>query len=60
MATKGKLSLHAQLCGNRVTKRIKFGAEKRIYDRDTMRALCRFFERMFAGALPTSRILYWH
>ena len=44
---------------NRVTKRTKFGAEKQVYDRDTMRALRTFFEARIADALPAARILYW-
>ena len=44
---------------NRVTKRTKFGAEKRVYDRETMQALRDFFESRIAEALPTARILYW-
>lgn len=44
---------------NRVTKRTKFGAEKQVYDRDTMRALRDFFEARIAERLPAARILYW-
>lgn len=43
----------------RVTKRTKFGAEKQVYDAETMRALRTFFERRIADALPAARILYW-
>jgi len=43
----------------RVTKRTKLGAEKQVYDADTMRALRTFFEARFAAALPSARILYW-
>ena len=44
---------------NRVTKRTKFGAEKQVYDANTMRALRAFFERRIGEAIPTARILYW-
>ena len=44
---------------NRVTKRTKFGAEKQVYDAETMRALRTFFEREVADALPSALILYW-
>lgn len=43
----------------RVTKRTKFGTEKQVYDAETMRALCSFFERELGAALPAGRILYW-
>ena len=43
----------------RVTKRTKFGAEKQVYDRDTMQALRRFFEVRVAERLPAARTLYW-
>lgn len=44
---------------NRVTKRTKFGSEKQVYDRDTMRTLRSFFEQRIAQALPLARVLYW-
>ena len=44
---------------NRVTKRTKFGAEKMVYDKDTMRALRTILETKIAAALPAARILYW-
>lgn len=44
---------------HRVIKRTKFGTEKSVYDRDTMRALRHFFEGKLAAALPAARILYW-
>jgi spore photoproduct lyase len=43
----------------RATKRTKFGAEKQVYDADTMRALRTFFEATIAERLPAARILYW-
>ena len=44
---------------NRSTKRNKFGGEKQVYDRETMRALRTFFEARIGDALPKARILYW-
>jgi len=44
---------------NRVTKRTKFGAEKQVYDKTTMRELRDFFEHRIAIALPGARLLYW-
>ena len=44
---------------NRAVKRNKFGGEKQVYDRDTMRELRGFFEERIADALPRARILYW-
>ena len=44
---------------NRVTKRTRFGSEKQVYDRDTMRTLRSFFERRIDESLPSARILYW-
>ena len=43
----------------RTTKRTKFGAEKQVYDRNTMLRLRTFFERVIAKQLPAARILYW-
>ncbi|WP_419827042.1 radical SAM protein [Sphingomonas sp.] len=43
----------------RATKRTKFGAEKQVYDADTMRALKVFFEAEIGERLPEARILYW-
>ena len=44
---------------HRTTKRTKFGAEKQVYDAETMRRLRGFFERTVAEKLPAARILYW-
>jgi spore photoproduct lyase len=44
---------------NRTTKRTKFGAEKQVYDGDTMRRLRNVFERQIGERLPAATILYW-
>jgi spore photoproduct lyase len=44
---------------DRTTKRTKFGAEKQVYDAETMRRLRGFFERTITERLPAARILYW-
>ncbi len=43
----------------RTIKRTKFGTEKAVYDRDTMRALKTFFHERVENTLPGARILYW-
>ncbi len=43
----------------RTAKRNKFGGEKQVYDKDTMRALRTFFEARLGDVLPRGRILYW-
>jgi spore photoproduct lyase len=43
----------------RAEKRTKFGAVKRVYERDTMRAVRAFFEREVPAHLPGARTLYF-
>ncbi len=44
---------------NRSIKRTKFGTQKHVYDKDTMRALKLFFHERIAQELPAARVLYW-
>ncbi|MBH8563413.1 radical SAM protein [Nostoc sp. CENA67] len=44
---------------NRTIKRNKFGGTKYVYDKDTMKALRRFFESEITKRFPNAEILYW-